>query len=444
MSEQKQQLNQVLGFWDLMSAAVGQIIGAGIMSLTGAAIAMTGKSVPIAFVISAILIVFRAAPFVFINSTVRLQGGAYTIVQLLVNKKLGGFYTIIATLGQLSLAMYALSAADYLMGLIGMGNRIVIAIIILTLFYVLNIFGVDKFAAVQNIIVGMLVIALIVFTVFGLRQVDWANLTNESEWMTDGLMGLLQASSLLTFATGGATVIVSLAGEAKNPTKDIPMVIIISTLCVAVLYAVMSIVAAGVLPLSETAGQSLVNTARAILPGPLFVFFILGGAECALASTLNSQLASSTKPLLQATWDGWFPASWGKLSQWKTPLLFLTVLYIIGMATILTGMDISAVGSLVLLIGAINEFVVTYGMLNMEKVIPEEWASSSFHVSRGVLMVFFILAEAANVLNFWLNARGQASWVLIGNAIMFVVSLAYSFMRYNSGKVTGEVAYEKA
>lgn len=34
-------LNRTLGFWDLMSSAVGQIIGAGIMSLTGVAIGMT-------------------------------------------------------------------------------------------------------------------------------------------------------------------------------------------------------------------------------------------------------------------------------------------------------------------------------------------------------------------------------------------------------------------
>ncbi len=47
------QLKKVLGFWDLFSTAVGQIIGAGIMTLVGAAIAMTGRSVPIAFLIAA-------------------------------------------------------------------------------------------------------------------------------------------------------------------------------------------------------------------------------------------------------------------------------------------------------------------------------------------------------------------------------------------------------
>lgn len=441
---QDRELKQVLGFWDLMSASVGQIIGAGIMSLTGAAIAMTGKSVPLAFIISAILVVFRAIPYVFINSTIRTNGGAYTIVQLLVSKKLGGFFTIISVLGNLSLAMYALSASDYLIGLIGMGNRQVIAVIVLTLFFLVNIVGVDVFAKVQNLLVIALVVALIVFTVFGLGEVDWAGMTAEGEWMTDGLMGLMQASSLLTFATGGATMIVSLAGEAKNPTKDIPMVIIVSTLFVAVLYAVMSCVAAGVLPLEQTAGQSLVNTARAILPYPLFVFFIIAGAECALASTLNNQLASSTKPILRATWDGWFPESWGKLSKWKTPVVYLTVLYLIGLATILTGMDISVIGSLVLLIGAVNEFIVVYGLLNVEKVIPTEWAASKFHVGHGTLILCFLLAEAANLLNFWLNARGKSSFILIGNVVMAVVALVYSFVRYNSGKVTGEVTYEKA
>lgn len=42
------QLKQCLGFWDLMGASVGQIIGAGIMTLLGSAIAMTGRSVPLA------------------------------------------------------------------------------------------------------------------------------------------------------------------------------------------------------------------------------------------------------------------------------------------------------------------------------------------------------------------------------------------------------------
>lgn len=442
MSEEKK-LNRVLGFWDLMSASLGQIIGAGIMSLTGAAIALTGKSVPIAFLLSTLFVIAQALPYIFINSTIRVNGGPYTIVSLFVSKKLGGFYTIVNVLSNLSLAMYALSAADYLMGLFGMGNRMLISAIILTAFYLLNLFGIDKFAKAQNLIVAILVIALVVFTIAGLPKVDWSSFSVAETWMTGGVKGLFRAATLLTFATGGATIIVSLSNEAKNPTRDLPLVIIISTLAVAVLYAVMSLVAVGVLPLDMTAGQSLVNTAKEILPYPLFVFFVVGGAECALASTLNSQFASATKPVLQATWDGWFPEKWGRLSKWKTPTFYLTVLYVIGMITIFTGLDIDEIGSLVLILGQIINFLIVYAMLKLDKVVPEEWHQSKFHVSNGALVFCAVLGFAACGVSFWLQCVGKPSWVLIGNLIMCVLSLGYSFWRYRSGKVTQVVTYEK-
>ena len=73
----------------------------------------------------------------------------------------------------------------------GMELRIVVALFFLVLFYVLNLTGVDAFALVQKFIVGALIVALIMFTVFGLPKVDWANLTAEGQWMTDGFNGLI-------------------------------------------------------------------------------------------------------------------------------------------------------------------------------------------------------------------------------------------------------------
>ena len=293
------------------------------------------------------------------------------------------------------------------------------------------------------VIIG-LVVSLIIFTIAGLPQVKWGELTAPATWMTGGITGLLRATTLLTFATGGATTVVSLAAEAVNPTHDIPRVIIISTLGVAILYAFMSIVAVGVLPIEQTAGQSLVNTARTVLPKPLFYLFIIGGAEMALASTLNNQLATATKPMLQATWDGWFPASWGKLSKWKTPVFYLVVLYIIGMVTIWTGMDIDAIGSLVLILGQFTAVFIAYSMTQLPKVIPDEWAKSPFHVNDGTLKFCAFLAFLTCILNFYLQCLGQPAWVVIGNVVMAAAALIYSFARYNTGKVTQVVSYEAA
>ncbi len=436
MSEEKQ-LNQVLGFWDLMAQALGQIIGAGIMSLTGAAILLTGKSVPIAFILSTFFVMGQMLPYIFIGSTVKISGGPYGMIQVLLSPKLGGFYAIVYTMSRISIASYCLSASEYLLGLFGMGMelRVGLALVILVLFYLLNMMGADIFALVQNFIVAALVIALVVFTVFGLPKVDWANLTAEGQWMTDGFNGLIAATVLVKFATGGAQVVVNMTDEAKNPTRDIPIVILTSTLSVAVLYALMSIVAAGVLPLEQTAGQSLVNTARTILPYPLFVGFIIFGAEGALLSTLNSSLVASTKPILQATWDGWFPASWGKLNKKKVPYIYLTVLFLIGAATVVTGMNIAMITQLVQIIGSFNNILLVHCMINLKKVFPDAWAASKFHISDAMMMALYIYGEVTVIYALWVQLQGKAAWVYIGNVVMVVVALGYSIMRYGKGGI---------
>ena len=71
-------LKRVLGRGDLMSIAVGQIIGAGIFALAGIAIAMTGKSVNIAFMIAALLVVLMSITQIIISGTIRMRGGFYT------------------------------------------------------------------------------------------------------------------------------------------------------------------------------------------------------------------------------------------------------------------------------------------------------------------------------------------------------------------------------
>ena len=122
------QLKQILGFGDLMGAAVGQIIGSGIMTLIGIAIALTGRSVPFAFIVTAVLVVCGLLSLIFISGTVRLRGGQYTMVSMLMGEKFAGAYTIIYVVSNLSISMYALSFASYFISLFGFGNEKIIAL----------------------------------------------------------------------------------------------------------------------------------------------------------------------------------------------------------------------------------------------------------------------------------------------------------------------------
>lgn len=106
---------------------------------------------------------------------------------------------------------------------------------------------------------------------------------------------------------------------------------ICGTMLVAGMYAVIGTVAAGVLPVDQVADKSLLLVAQEVLPRPVYLFFVIGGAWMALVTTLNSSIAAATKPLMQACSDGWYPKSWAKLHpKYRTPLILLGIYYLWG------------------------------------------------------------------------------------------------------------------
>ena len=221
-------LARTLGKKELMGIAIGQIIGAGIMSMMGVAIAMTGRSANLAFMLSALFTMCTFFPSIFITSCIRMRGGFYTQMAIFAGDKFAGYYSVVYFITNMSLAMYALSFAQYALALIPTGgSQKVIALVIGTLFFVLNYFGVDLMAKIQNLLVIVLLLSLTMFAVFGLPQVDLANYFSNADgmFMTQGVSGFLTATAYLGFATGGATVILGVSAECKNPTKDIPFVL---------------------------------------------------------------------------------------------------------------------------------------------------------------------------------------------------------------------------
>jgi APA family basic amino acid/polyamine antiporter len=424
-----------------MSASVGQIIGAGIMSLMGAALAMTGRSTVISFGVAAVLTIIAAIPIVIAMGTVRMRGGRYTMAALLGGESFGGFYAIIGLFSNLSLAMYALSFADYFLRFVPGLPRQAIAVGVATLFWLLNMFGIDKMAKVQNVIVTVMCVSLGLFAAFGIGKVQPGFF--DEGFMTGGLLGIFQASALLMFATGGATVITDLSGESKNPTRDIPLVVIISTVSVAVLYGFIAIVAGGVLPLEQVAGKPLTQVAETVLPKPIFILFMVGGAMFALATTLNSQLASAPKQLLQASVDGWLPQKLAYIHpRFKTPMVWLTFFYIIALIPILTGLNISQVGNMVMILSNLLTLILSLFLVRIPTRVPEEWAVSKYKCSQGVLVFFAILSVVSSCVNMALLLSSMTGGLILGNAIMLVAAIVYCVLRKRSGKVSMEISYE--
>ena len=454
MSNEKQQamsstkdLARTLGKKELMGIAVGQIIGAGIMSMMGVAIAMTGRSANLAFMLSAVFTMCTFFPSIFITSCIRMRGGMYTQMAIFAGDKFAGYYSVVYFITNMSLAMYALSFAEYALALLPSGgSEKVIALIVGTLFFILNYFGVDLMAKIQNLLVIVLVLSLAMFAVFGLPSVDLANYFSNADglFLSDGITGFLTATAYLGFATGGATVILGVSAECKNPTKDIPFVIIVSTVGVAILYGFVATVASGVLPVPEVANQPLTLVAQQILPGPLYILFIVGGAMFALATTLNSQIMSCTKPVMQSCEDGWFPTSLAALSKFKTPYKILIIYYIILVVPILLDLEIAQISSIVQILGYINNLIFTITAMKLPKMFPEAWEKSAFRVPTPVFNALMIVTCIAIVIQASFMLSSMTIQLIIFNVVVMAAGFIWAFYRTGSGKVKPTVSYEMA
>lgn len=425
MINEEAKLKKVLGLSDAMGIATGQIIGAGIMALTGIGIAMTGTGVAPAFVLSSIFTVITTLPIAIMGATLPTTGGLYRYSSRLLSPKVGFFYLLLFLLAQITLAMFAISFAQYMQGLLPNAPVNIVAFALITAFYIANLFGVKTAAIIQNIMVIVLFAALLVFIGFGFPKINWSVFT-VSQMLPNGYRGFFTAVGLLAFATGGGQVIAELGGEMKNPSRDIPLTIITCTIGVGVLYAFMASTAAGILPVSEVAGKPLTDVAKAVLPTPLFIFFIVGGAMFALATTLNATFSWVTKGMLIACEDGWLPKKLGAVNEkYGTPHWLLTLFYLFGVIPIIFGISletISALGTGVILFGNVIPVIAS---TQLAKKFPDQFSKSSFKFPPIWINIIAIVAVLLLVFQGYLLLSTLSKSTIIGVIIYMAAAAAY-------------------
>ena len=449
MASSTKDLKKVLTRKNLLSIAVSQIVGAGVMVMSIVALGMTGRSVNIAFIIAAIFTTVGAIPTIFYTSVVRLRGGTYSQAALFCGDKFAGFFIVTYFISNCSLAMYAMGFTSYLVSLVPgfAGYEKYISVALMTAFFTLNYFGTDKVAKVRDYMFYVLLVALSMFILFGVPRVHWVGYFGNELFgqplFSNGINGLLTAASFLTFATGGAVAIVNYSAEAVNPQKDIPVVVIGATFGVTFIYVLLAFCIGGILPADEVVeAGNLAVIAQAIMPKPCYYAFIIGGVMFALSSTLNSCIGWVTKPLLQAVEDGWFPAWLGKLSKYKTPYVLQLIFYVLNTTAIMVGFDVSQIGQMALIIGNLTQIILIIGVMKLPQLFPEQWKKSPFHVSDGIFKLLLMLAIAFAMLQFYMNVRGTTLSVVAVNAVTFLVALTYSTVRLKSGKVHMTVSYD--
>ena len=418
------QLNKSLSFWDVFAIALGQVIGSGIMVLIGIGIEFTAYAIPFAFVLSACLSIIKQLPIAFMGSAMPATGGLYVYCKRILGPQIGFFYLAILLVTHILIALFALGFASYAVALVPSLNIRAIAIGILLLFYFVNLFGVKQAAAVQKIMIVFLLCGLSSLIFFGILEVDYVRFTQTKGLFPNGWYGFGLACVVLSFSTGGAQYISELGGEMKNPHRDLPRAIIYSTVLAAVFFALVSIVAVGILPVEQTAGKPLSEVAKAILPATVYTAFIVGAGLFALATSINATFSWATKSVLIACEDGWLPKGIAVVNKrFNTPHILLTLLLLLGAAPIIAGKDLRYIimlgGGLVF----IYDLIPLIAAMNFAKRLPEDFANARMNFSEKSLKVISVIGICIllgqGALSF--SDIDLTGWALVASYITLVV-----------------------
>ena len=428
------QLNRSLGFWDVFAIALGQVIGSGIMVLVGIGIGFTGYGIVFAFMLSALLSIIKQIPVAFMGSAMPATGGLYVYCKRVLGPKIGFFYLAILLVTHILIALFALGFAEYAMSLMPELDGQSVALGILFVFYLVNLVGVKEAAIVQKFMIVFLLLGLSTLIFFGIGEVNYENFESPEKLFPDGWYGFGLACVVLSFSTGGAQFISELGGEMKNPQRDLPRAIIFSTLLAAVFFTLVSVVAVGILPLEQTAGKSLAEVARAILPAPVYVAFIIGAGLFALATSINSTFTWATKSVLVACEDGWLPRGIAVVNKrFNTPHILLTVLLVVGAAPILAGKDLRYIimlgGGLVFL----YDLIPLAAAFLLAQRLPEVFAGASVKMSEPLLRIVSMLGVLVLLGQMALSFSDidRAGWMLVFSYIVLVIIYIHFRAPYN-------------
>ena len=117
-----------------------------------------------------------------------------------------------------------------------------IALLALLVIVLLNVFGVKNVEKTQLIIVSISVVSLIAIVFFGVNTFD---ATLMKPVFSDGGSGFIAAVAFLYISYAGVTKIAAVAGEIKNPEKNLPRTMIASLVLITVVYVLVALVLVG-------------------------------------------------------------------------------------------------------------------------------------------------------------------------------------------------------
>ena len=246
-------LERSLSLTAAIAISIGGMLGSGIFVLPGLAAAKSGSSVWLAYLIAAICIIPAALSKSELATAMPSTGGTYVYIERAFGPLMGTISGIGLWLSLLLKSAFALVGFGAYMSVFFDIDADIIkysALFFLGLIMLLNIFGIKKVGKVQIIIVSLSLTTLVLLLIFGIPSVSKENL---NPFLSDGNYGLIATVAFVYISYAGVTKVSAIAGEIKNPSKNLPRAMIFSLLIMTVIFVSVAFVLVGNIPMETLA-----------------------------------------------------------------------------------------------------------------------------------------------------------------------------------------------
>ncbi len=369
----KKNLKRSLGLLDVFAISTGAMISSGFFLLPGIAASKSGPAVIVAYILAAFMILPALLSTVELSTAMPRSGGTYFFISRSLGPMLGtvmGIGDWLALVLKCTFALVGLGV--YLAYYVDFDPKL-IAMICLLIFTVFNLRGAKESSGLQVGMVVLLVAIMALFIVKGLPEVESFRFTPFAPF---GWNAVLPTAGLVFISFIGLNKVASVSEEVKNPSRNLPLGMILSLSVVTVIYGLGVYIVVGVLP-KETLYSSLTpisDTATAFM-GKFGAGAITLAAILAFATTGNAGIMSASRYLLAMGRDHVIPHAFSRFSKRKTP--HYAILFTVGiiLAVILL-IDIESIAKL-----ASTVQILVFAVINIAVLVMRESGLKSYDPS---------------------------------------------------------------
>lgn len=274
MAEQSN-LKRVLTLTDATMINVGGILGSGIFMVpaTVALYTLSSSLFFLVWIIGGVVSLFGALSVAELGAAMPKAGGQYVFLNKAYGPLWGFLYgwTAVAVINTASIAAVAMAFSEYLgfffvLSPFEVKSIAIVSILILT---IINIVDVKSGARFQNLFTYTKISAISIVIFLGL-SLDGGSSNNLFPFLSDssfssliGPLGLAMVAVLWTF--DGWIFVTYVAGEVKDPGKNIPLSIILCMVIVVSIYLTLNYVLVYVLGFDKMIGSELVMSDAALV-----------------------------------------------------------------------------------------------------------------------------------------------------------------------------------